>query len=467
MAMIMSRAIKRLLTANTILLSGCFGDGSPRILESAERELGTAGPITMHYHSAVYYPDEISLRDGGYIVGIEKGDPDKILQPEEHLTFEQPNSTDKTVRNQQAAVHEGKIMFVSHIIRNQLPGSAKRNCTLFDAYYRSSATAPPVRDCNPEQPPEIASKDAYSSGWKGMDALQQALNVDIASRAYTHIVVVVMGWNTVQEEAVRNINSIIRGIKHASEGSPGAFNPLVIGVTWPSQWNSPWLDPIYKLTSFGTKAKDADEVGLTWLGVLLGNTIPRANIQAKGSLPVVAIGHSFGARAATMAACDGPVIADGSGPRSSKQTVDLLINYQGAFLTDRLLDKGPDGALRDKCPRARSIALTSSKNDTAVKRALWGLYAGSEESYLEYCSVPSTLINCVKANAAGQTIPPPTFGRRVTYINSDALITYNAFYTGGGAHSDIYRDEQGVLSWSLIKALSDKSSSLPASVVQP
>ncbi len=469
MAMIMSKADRRLLTANTILLSGCFSDGAPRLLESAEKELGTDGPITMHYHSAVYYPDEIALQGGGYIVGIEKGDPDNILQPDENLTFEQPNSTDKTVRDQQAAVHEGKIMFVSHIIRNQPPGSPERNCTLFDAYYRPAVTAPPVRDCTafPKHPPKIASKDAYSSGWKGMALLQQALSVDIKSHSYTHIIVVVMGWNTVQEEAIRNINSIIRGIKHASEGTPGAFKPLVIGVTWPSQWNSPWLDPIYKLTSFGTKAKDADEVGLTWLGVLLGNTIPQANTDPKGSLPVIAIGHSFGARAATTAACDGPVISDGSGSRSSKQTVDLLINYQGAFLTDRLLDKGPDGALRDKCPRARSIALTSSKNDTAVKRALWGIYAGSEESFLEYCSVPSTLINCVKASATGQTTPPPTSGRRVTYINSDALITYNAFYTGGGAHSDIYRDEQGVLSWSLIKALSGKSSSLPAVVVQP
>ncbi|WP_157696396.1 alpha/beta hydrolase [Pseudomonas asplenii] len=469
MAMITSRVIKNLLTANAILLCGCFGGESPRLLEPAEKELGTDGPITMHYHSAVYYPDEIALHGGGYIVGIEKGDPDKILKPGESLTFEQPNSTDKTVRDQQAAVHDGKIMFVSHIIRDQLPGSDKRNCSLFDAYYRKNVMVPPVRGCdsNSESPPEVLSNDAYHSGWQGMEKLQNDLTIDIKSRAYTHIVVVVMGWNTVQEEAVRNINSIIRGIKHASEEEQMLFKPLVIGVTWPSQWNSPWLDPIYKLTSFGTKAKDADEVGLTWLGVLLGNTIPQANTLAKVNLPVIAIGHSFGARAATMAACDGPVIADGSGSRSSKQTVDLLINYQGAFLTDRLLGKSQDGTLLDKCPRARNIALTSSNNDTAVKRALWGTYAGSENSFLEYCSKRSDLINCVKANAKGSTTPAPTSSRKVTYINSDALITYNAFYTGGGAHSDIYRDEQGALSWSLIKALGGKNVSSSVLVTEP
>ncbi|WP_419736084.1 alpha/beta hydrolase [Pseudomonas sp. COR18] len=465
----MSRVIKRLLIANAILLCGCFGGESPRLLEPVEKELGTDGPITMHYHSAVYYPDEISLQGGGYIVGIEKGDPDKILQPGETLTFEQPNSADETVRSQQAATHAGKIMFVSHIIRDQSPGSAKRNCSLFNAYYRAGVTTTPLRGCDEPSlyPPEIASKNAYRSSWLGMDTLRDSLSADIKSQAYTHIIVVVMGWNTVQEEAVRNINSIIRGIKHASRRSPVTFNPLVIGVTWPSQWNNPWFDPVYKLTSFRTKAKDADEVGLTWLGVLLGKTIPEANKLANRSIPVIAIGHSFGARAATTAACDGPVIAVEAGSRSSKRTVDLLINYQGAFLTNRLLDKGQDGSLNDKCPRARNIALTSSKNDTAVKRALWGTYAGSEKSFLEYCSAPSSLINCVKADAKGLIAPLPNSSRKFTYINADDLIVYNAFYTGGGAHSDIYRDEQGTLSWSFIEALGSKSTSSSATIMQP
>ena len=466
MTMRMSWAIKRLLTANAVLLAGCFGDGSPRLLEPAEKQLGTGGPITMHYHSAVYYPDEIALRGGGYIVGIEKGDPGDILTSEKDLTFEQPNSADKTVRSQQDAVHEGKIMFVSHIIRNQPPSSTKRNCTLYDVYYRPTVAAAPVRGCD-ETLSEIAAKHAYRSGWQGMSALQTALSVDIKSPSYTHIVVVVMGWNTVQEEAVRNINSIIRGIKHASEESPGAFKPLVIGVTWPSQWNSPWLDPLYKLTSFGTKAKDADEVGLTWLGVLLANTIPQASAQAQRKLPVIVIGHSFGARAATTAVCDGPVIANPLGIRSSKQAVDLLINYQGAFLTDRLVERDAHGALLDKCPRGNSIALTSSKHDTAVKSALWGIYAGSEKSFLKYCSEPSKLINCLKADASGKTTPPPMLGKKLTYINSDDLINHNAFYTGGGAHSDIYRDEQGALSWSLIKPLSGKDYALPSGGVEP
>lgn len=467
--MAMNKIIKCLLPASAILLSGCFGSGSPRLFASAEEDLGTGGSITMHYHSAIYYPEEIALRDGGYIVGIEKGDPDKILKSDEELTFEQPNSSDKTVKSQQDAVHNGKMMFVSHIMRDQLPGSGKRNCTLFDAYYRRDVEAPPARDCDKpdDHPPEIAPINAFRSSWKGMRTLENALSTDIESHNYTHIVVVVMGWNTVQEEAVRNINSIIRGIKHASEGSPGAFKPLVIGVTWPSQWNSLWLDPLYKLTSFGTKAKDADEVGLTWLGILLGDTIPQASIQAKASLPVIVIGHSFGARAAITAACEGPIIAEEPGSRSAKQLADLLISYQGAFLTNRLLDKNSGEVFSDKCLRTRKIALTSSRNDRAVTRAVWGVYAGGEKSFLRYCSTPSSLISCVRANAAGQTTPPLTLSRKVTYINSDDLIHYNAFNTGGGAHSDIYRDEQGALSWSLINALSDKGSSSPDTVAQP
>lgn len=451
------KLIRNLLVGGSVLLSGC-GD---RILEPAEDQLGTGGAITMHYHSVMYYPDEIALRDGGYIVGIEKGSESKIFEEGEGLTFAQPHTQEKKVRDQQDAVHDGKIMFVSHMVKDYPPASEERNCTLHDAYYRASVTNTAISDCAEEKNrSEIYYKNAYAKSWNGMKGLQDSLSVDIGSGHYTHVVVVVMGWNTVQEEAIRNINSIVRGIKHAG-GS--AFKPLVIGVTWPSQWNSLWLDPLYKLTSFGTKAKDADEVGLTWLGVLLGDTIPQASIQAKATLPVIVIGHSFGARAATTAACEGPVIAEKPGTLPAKQLADLLISYQGAFLTKRLLDRSSDGQISDNCPGARRIALTSSKGDTAVTRAIWGVYAGSDKSFSRYCSTPSDQINCVHANAVGRMEPEPSADRRVTYVNSDKLIHYNAFNTGGGAHSDIYRDEQGELSWSLIKTLlSEKTSPLSA-----
>lgn len=468
----MNRCMKCFMAINAIVLSGCFSDAT-RTLEPAEKELGTAGSITMHYHSALYYPEEIALRSGGYLVGIEKGDPEDIFQADEKVTFKSPNAKDKAVKNQQEAVQEGKIMFVSHIILDRPPGSVEHNCSLYNAYYRSGSEIPRTIDyCTDALAPatSISAKDAYRSSWQAMETMQRNLSRDIASPPYTHILVVVMGWNTVQEEAVRNINSIVRGIRHASKNDSIMFNPIVIGVTWPSQWNSPWLDPFYKLASFDTKAQDADEVGLTWLGVLLESTIPQAKKSAGRDLPVVVVGHSFGARAASTAACAGSVIAKDATPQSYfNQPVDLLINYQGAFLTDRLLGENTDGGfgLGDGCPRVKHIALTSSKKDTAVKIALWGIYAGHSASFKEHCTNPNSSSNCVTASPEGKITPAWSANKKITYINSDELITYNAFYTGGGAHSDIYRDEHGTLSWSLIKELSDNGVPPPAATAQP
>lgn len=469
--MIMNRCIKWFVTINAIVLSGCFSEAT-RTLEPAEKELGTAGTITMHYHSALYYPEEIALRSGGYLVGIEKGEPENILQTGEKIMFKNPDATDKALKNKQEAVQAGKIMFVSHIVLDQPPGSVKRNCFLYNAYYRPKLETPPISHCTdaPEPLTSVPARDAYRSSWQAMETMQYSLSRDIASHSYTHILVVVMGWNTVQEEAVRNVNSIVRGIRHASENDSVKFNPIVIGVTWPSQWNSPWLDPIYKLASFDTKARDADEVGLTWLGVLLEKTIPQAKKSAGGNLPVVVLGHSFGARAASTAACAGPVIAEGAEPQTyAKQPVDLLINYQGAFLISRLLGESTDGgfSLGEGCPRVKYITLTSSKNDTAVKTAFWGIYAGNDTSFKKYCTQPIFNINCVTATPQGGITTARPASQKITYINSDDLITYNAFYTGGGAHSDIYRDEHGALSWSLIKELSDNGAPPSVTTVQP
>jgi len=63
------------------------------------------------------------------------------------------------------------------------------------------------------------------------------------ARKYTHVLVVVLGWNTVQEEAVRNMNSIALNLSNVrnensqkarangDESSIDPFRPLVIGLT--------------------------------------------------------------------------------------------------------------------------------------------------------------------------------------------------------------------------------------------
>lgn len=302
----------------------------------------------------------------------------------------------------------------------------------------------------------IAASSAYKSSWTALDILQQRLRERLSEGDYSHILVAIMGWNTTQIEAVRNFNAIAKNIRAAADDD---FNPLFIGVTWPSQWQNEWLAPLYKLASFPNKAQDADELGLMWLGVLLNDTLPAIDPQT----PIVVIGHSFGARAATTAACAGPVIHRPGSPIAKKQLDQLtLIGLQGAFRINRLFGQFSDRKIgfQDQCRSVGHIYLTSSLADTANDTAFWGDYAGDEASYTKFCGEESRLVNCEKADQSGHRTQQRDVGSNITYIDADDLIYLNSYLSGGGAHSDIYRKEHGLLMYDLIsrsKAISSAS----------
>lgn len=50
----------------------------------------------------------------------------------------------------------------------------------------------------------------------GLAALKDNLKHDLKTGAYSHILIIVMGWNTSQSEAVRNFNDIAGNIITAS-----------------------------------------------------------------------------------------------------------------------------------------------------------------------------------------------------------------------------------------------------------
>ena len=428
------------------VLAGC-ANNTHRRLHAAEKAYDTDGSITSLFHSTLYYPRELSLRFDGFIVGIEKSPREMISNVGDIQIRPVPEAglDDKAARKR---LNDGKMMFVSHIVKNEAQLSKTGNCAVYNVYdIRDTKPTIPVcdkpvltgmdRPVRMERANREDTRTAFRDSWEALRKLEDAIAAAVATKKYTHVVVVTMGWNTDQIEAIRNINSIASNMVFSS---PTQMNPLVIGVTWPSMWVSDWFDPVLKLASFPYKAADADELGVTWLGVLLHQTLP----AAQSTLPLVVVGHSFGSRATMMASCVGPVIYE-KDMALKRQPIPTVINFQGAFLTSHLLAPKTDNfRFPDRCSNVANIVLTSSAADKANKLPFWGEYAGDEKSFAMYCgSGPQAgKIRCAHATETG------TLGNHsgnstsnILFVNADHLIKERAYASGGGAHSDIYRHE--------------------------
>lgn len=446
---------KAMIYGMFLVLTGCSSlPHTERLLERQEKELGTNGSTTMLFHSTLYYPSEISLTFPGFILGIEKSPVYTVAEDAGIYIKDVPESgfTKEQLRDE---IVDNKILYVSHIIESFGNPYGQGNCAHYNAYYRKGLNIPKqpkpsIEFCMNSEEYEVAPDRAYADSWLAMSRLRDLVNERIAS--HTHVVVVTMGWNTVQEEAVRNFNSIMKNLKAAAEDKDDAFRPLFIGVTWPSQWAAKWVEPIVRAVSFPWKSHDADEVGLTWLGVLLHETL--SNIDK----PIVVIGHSFGARATSVAACIGPAITAEKLDRSAnKNTIDVLINLQGAYRANRIMGQHVEGKLRYDCSNVKRIFLTSSINDTAMDTLSWrkDKYAGDDESYNRYCGNGRSEIRCGVAYWNGNLSITNESKSNMTYIDSDDLIKVNSYLSGGDAHSDIYRAEHGVMLWNMLSRNKD------------
>ncbi|MEO5350249.1 MAG: hypothetical protein H7836_11450 [Magnetococcus sp. YQC-3] len=216
---------------------------------------------------------------------------------------------------------------------------------------------------------------------------------------------------------------------------------------------SHWFEPIIELLSFPNKAFDADEIGVGWLGALLDTVI--RPLAAK--VPVVMIGHSFGARAGITAACHGSILQrSNQSPASEKNPVSLYIGLQPAFGVQRIFSQDRMGVgFPDQCHAGASrIVMTSSKWDEAVTKVSFDTYVGSGETWEEVCSsgkIPYG-VQCQSAAHDGFVELKDDGIGHIFYVNADQLIHTNAYQTGGGAHSDIYRKETGNFLWNVIRA---------------
>ncbi len=429
----------------------------PRTLQLGETELNTWDETPVLFHSALYYPSEISLRFPGYVIGIEKSPKGDISQEGDVQTVSIPNAGEKMGEHIARIGDDEKLLYISHIVESFGRKHGEGNCAHYNAYYRAKDEHSPVEFCDPSEKHQVHPQAAYVQSWEALKILKGELSKKIEnaqqseSGGYTHILVGMMGWNTDQAEAIRNFNSVAKNMVLAAEKNGDAFRPLFIGLTWPSKWAADWITPIVTLFSYGNKADDADEVGFGWLGVLLHDTLR----DLPGDVPIVVLGHSFGARVSSMGVCMGPAITQ-DGKLIPRNTIDLLIGLQGAYSINRYeRNKGKEGIYypgEDRsCENAKHVVLTASKYDKAMDNKSYVPFVGNNTTYKDYCKKKSNIeFECVTATSEGNLSTPLDRKSHKTYINANDLINYNAYGSGGLAHSDIYRKEMGVLLWNVI-----------------
>ncbi len=495
------------------LLGGCSSDKAVSYLEVPEDALGTGSGSNKIMHTAVDYPRGILLNFPGYLIGVEKALSRKVTTSDwqtsprkaglPHVRI--PSNESKTNVLADQIYEQPKAHIISHILEYSVkPGSKHAlprvsGCALYSLYtlpesetnYDCEDTKKAKKDTTEKDTTKQKEKP-FAASWKALKRLNRSITDKMKGiNPPTHIIVYTLGWNTPQEKAIRNMNSLGGHLIEVAADENADFRPLIIGVSWPSLWRNVSFVPnfISQPFSYPNKANDADELGMSWLGVLMHDILPKfrdeKNAENKnGPVPIIVIGHSFGARANTRAVFTGPAIhpRGKTAPENNvNQIVDLVISLQGAYSKNRYLTDplpqfgGENYPYKHFGKQAGKVILTASIYDKGNEVAFWTDFAGTGRSWKSECGEkavqPNKDFDCYTFSEEGEDKPEETIRNafssfkkkgeicdpskedecKILYLNADSIIRFNASGTGGGAHSDIYRAPIGVLTWEAIK----------------
>ena len=470
--------------AALMVLGACEPDPG-QYLSIAEREYGVSrtyyGSDLRIYHAALLDPNGTGLHDPGFLVGVENLHPESV----EFAPANDPNR------------RAGERHVLTHIVRYDLGapdgtgtgGPGARSCVLFTLLDRPEPD--PARhmfDRCPGTAPFRPSAGTTASASQGeainrlRNGIADALRGAPPGRPYSHILLMVMGWNTDQTWALGNFNSLAGNLADAAREHGATFRPLVIGVSWPSQWRlGEWSivpDVMVRGLSFPFKRRDGSDTGAH----VLRDLILAGVLGARGESgpPVVMIGHSFGALALVRALSTGRAakkVVNDRGERSGFDKSDRLLLLQGAFEMRALYQIHGYGPLAPAFAQSRPrVTLTASRYDSAVASVIWGQYAGDMDTYDKACRgakgwglrlspMPPNLapIGCgvveespsLKAGLAVCTPTPADKappvrgldGHPIRYFDASRMINCAQPFTGGGSHSDIFRRETAEFLW--------------------
>lgn len=426
-----------------ILLAGCVSTPNTDILF---HEL--AVPMSQRQNK----DKSFDLPFNAYVIGVEKANRSKIGSLEECGANQQDDrclninseyySENQALQGRLKAIYTGqhRPTFVSHVAKFSTDPTFSK-CFLYNIYDQSLL-------CN-EKTSTLPQKGRYvSKSWDVLLGLGPVISNDIQTIKPTHFLVYFMGWNTPQWEAMKNYRDLFSSLTAAArEVNTNDFRPLFIGITWPATGS-----PTVAASDYGIKAKDADEVGLVWGNIVINRVL--SDLKTRYGIPIVVVGHSFGARASSRAVFSAALISE----EHSRKNVDLLVGLQGAYSFQRYIaGAGTEGSPYSNFSKeAGKVVLTSSSFDTAVTEAGHKDYFVGSNSVYEITKHPeySTYFEHVKINSQGLMDTPSVTceSSKVELVDASSVINKNQSGTGGGAHSFIYGIEIGRLAFQFISA---------------
>lgn len=434
------------------LLCAISACSSRSYFADAENALDTAGYFNLLDHISVYYPSGIALNFPGYIVGFEESSSSNVTNDRNDVLLDESVYAAGYTIKLLTKYLRYNVPFVSHVVRYEGRPYGEGNCTLYSLYHNHGNTVMNSCDNDPRNGVSADNdyRHAFAASWNAIELLKRRLSVDVASNRYTHLVVAVMGLDTPEEDAIRNYRSLVSSVR----GNAGSsFEPLFVGITWPSFFANRWFDPMWEIFAYSPIADRADMLGLSWLGVLFNEAI----LPLSDRIEVDVIAHSFGARAASMALCVGPAIMRdraGSAGRQQPGQVEDFIGLAPAFSLRRFIDEDPlfyeNVYYSDYCPKIRRFVFTASSNDNAFSPIFWSSPVGAHSEMVDFCRQehPVTAV-CTSVDADG-IINNIDDSPKISYIDTSALMKYRVPGTKGTGHSDIYRPEIGRFLWTLI-----------------
>lgn len=411
------------------------------------------------FHEIAIQPSQRVTQDksfelpfNAYVVGVEKANWQSVgsiyecedVHRKSHQCLNinaEYFATDKNFQRKMREIYtwQYKHTFVSHIAKYST-NSASKPCFIYNIYDQTSSCKD-VLEAIPQKGQFV------QESWNALSQLGSEITKDIQTIRPTHFIVYMMGWNTPQWEAIKNYRDLFENLIKAARDNPAEeFRPIFLGMSWPST-GSPTLPG----ADFGIKAKDADDVGMIWGNILINRVL--ADLKAKYGIPIIVVGHSFGARASSRAVFSAPLLTPDALPHKN---VDLLVGLQGAYSFQRYIKgAGVEGSpYRDYSTMVGKAVLTSSRHDEAVKKAGHGdFFVGSSVSY-EKTKNPeySSYFEHIQTDAQGLTSIPSCNPSKIAYVDASSII--NKVQPGtspaNGAHSFIYGIEVGRLVYEFI-----------------
>lgn len=474
--------------ASVLFVYGCANESK---LKVPEEQFDTGGNDLSVFHRIAERDQGLGLRFPGFIVGIEKARRESIGAGNCSFFRGSGQAYDRLdpgafadedyYKDVQRTLNDCKRMFVSNITEYRFENRSGfphvEEDIRYSAYDRENNAG------EGDAPDDVYGR-VFDRGQRELlvelrKRLTEVVEAADSKQPYSHILFYSMGWNTDQQEALRNYNSLIMQLLQVIPADTG-FRPLFIGITWPSEWSWFAFEGFGKVLSYPVKSRDADEAAILQANPFLYRVL--IPLKRKHRLPLILLGHSFGARLMTRAVFSLPTEAQRPAP--CYKDIDLMIALQGAFSVNRFIaGAGREGSpYRDFSDHARKFVLTWSEHDAANPLAAFvtfARHAGGEPGYERSREAPDVfeqfkirsrhagsdgdcrfknhyemcfrdvVSESAEANSAAwrQSF---RIRDRVSMVDASGIVFRQPHNKGGKAHSDIYSPAVAGFIWDAI-----------------